>query len=412
MHSKTFIHQLHHILMQDGLSEWIRWADDDIGIFIIKPNAPDFSVKVLKRFFKHGNVSSFVRQLHMYGFHKLPQPASTGASTVQESSKSEIEWRFTHHSHDFRKDASEAQLKRIHRKSNNIGKDGKRRNVLSPVCVSYLGPLRDAASEASAAEMSRKTSLPQPLMPQNRRSPLSPAQLQPIQHSQSFSQLQHQIPLTIPSNVPTHMSTSVTPIPPTIPAPIPAPIPSTAASHIGTNPLHSHTIPISSPVPRVSGSSLYSTSPYPSVSYQSGFGQTSFQAHTMYHYEQNLGILIRTMLQMCDALSCADNNVTEHLERIKLLKLELLTTESNWNMLFSHNSGTAGSSTSTATTNRFNSMGSYESQKNSIFSNPRFSKVQKVSLGGTTTQFSGNGSTSGDLDLNYPGHNYNEGRKK
>lgn len=106
------------------------------------------------------------------------------------------------------------------------------------------------------------------------------------------------------------------------------------------------------------------------------------------------------MLQMCDVLSADDSNIQEHLQRLKLFKLELMTTESNWNTLMANNSMTTKSSTASASTtasavNRFNSYGSLESQKNSIFSNPRFSKVQKVSLGGTTTQFpEGSGSVS------------------
>ncbi|MEI4867049.1 heat shock factor family protein, partial [Klebsiella pneumoniae] len=48
----------------------IRWSDDGDSFFV--PSADRFGKELLPRFFKHSNFGSFVRQLNMYGFHKVP----------------------------------------------------------------------------------------------------------------------------------------------------------------------------------------------------------------------------------------------------------------------------------------------------------------------------------------------------
>ncbi|CCE64321.1 hypothetical protein TPHA_0H01130 [Tetrapisispora phaffii CBS 4417] len=170
MPTRTFLHQLFSILAQENLNEWIYWTEDDDAVFAIKPYASQFSAKILKGYFKHGNVSSFVRQLHMYGFHKLSnsnnrskcQVSFLGVDNSLTASDPKIEpespefgkykekmsrpalpqdraktiWYFTHPSGVFHKNAETSDLDKIHRKSNSA-KDTKRKAGLTALTYNY-----------------------------------------------------------------------------------------------------------------------------------------------------------------------------------------------------------------------------------------------------------------------------------
>ncbi|KAI7902250.1 uncharacterized protein BX663DRAFT_436194 [Cokeromyces recurvatus] len=69
--------------------ELIRWSDDGLSFVVIRHE--EFAKRVLPRFFKHSNFSSFVRQLNMYGFHKVPHLQNGVLNTTGEAER----WEFS-----------------------------------------------------------------------------------------------------------------------------------------------------------------------------------------------------------------------------------------------------------------------------------------------------------------------------
>ncbi|EHY60598.1 Flocculation suppression protein [Exophiala dermatitidis] len=89
----AFIHKLYSMLEDRSISHLISWSSSNES-FVMSPSN-EFS-KVLAHYFKHTNISSFVRQLNMYGFHKVSDVFHTG------SSESAL-WEFKHGNGNFRK---------------------------------------------------------------------------------------------------------------------------------------------------------------------------------------------------------------------------------------------------------------------------------------------------------------------
>ncbi|CAL9734101.1 flocculation suppression protein [Monosporozyma servazzii] len=145
-HQKTvFIRKLYNILQDDDMKELIWWSDDGLS-FHIKPNET-FS-KALATYFKHSNITSFVRQLNIYGFQKVNNIVDTSVleQTNYETPTDHISkdsiitkheeiikiWEFKHSANLFRKGDTES-LKLIKRRSstrnsNNINNNNNNFN--------------------------------------------------------------------------------------------------------------------------------------------------------------------------------------------------------------------------------------------------------------------------------------------
>ena len=72
----AFIHKLYSMLEDQTIQHLISWSNTNES-FVMSPST-EFS-KVLASYFKHTNISSFVRQLNMYGFHKVSDVFHTGS---------------------------------------------------------------------------------------------------------------------------------------------------------------------------------------------------------------------------------------------------------------------------------------------------------------------------------------------
>ncbi|KAG1462000.1 hypothetical protein G6F56_005609 [Rhizopus delemar] len=87
--NNTFVHKLYNMVIDIQYQHLIAW--NYTGLSFVVCNILEFSRDVLPKHFKHNNFSSFVRQLNMYGFHKVNK-SPKGHRTLAENQI----WEFSH----------------------------------------------------------------------------------------------------------------------------------------------------------------------------------------------------------------------------------------------------------------------------------------------------------------------------
>lgn len=109
----AFLNKLFGMINSSETDPWVHWNDE--GTSFIIPSAQDLAEHVLGRHFKHNNFASFVRQLNMYGFHKVPH---LNHGVLHNDGLPEV-WEFTNE--NFQRDRPE-NMKYIVRKKGEAEK--------------------------------------------------------------------------------------------------------------------------------------------------------------------------------------------------------------------------------------------------------------------------------------------------
>ncbi|OCH86530.1 hypothetical protein OBBRIDRAFT_737805 [Obba rivulosa] len=90
MGTNNFVTKLYQMINDPKSAQFITWTE--LGTSFVVQNVGEFSRTILGSHFKHNNFSSFVRQLNMYGFHKINR-----TPRAQRTSADVQTWEFSHH---------------------------------------------------------------------------------------------------------------------------------------------------------------------------------------------------------------------------------------------------------------------------------------------------------------------------
>lgn len=92
-----FVAKLFRMVDEDASTGLIHWTPTGKSFLVANPE--EFSKQILPKYFKHNNFSSFVRQLNMYGFHKVPPTgfgAAVSAGGLVSVPDATSNWEFAH----------------------------------------------------------------------------------------------------------------------------------------------------------------------------------------------------------------------------------------------------------------------------------------------------------------------------
>ncbi|EIJ87573.1 hypothetical protein NEPAR06_1315 [Nematocida parisii] len=118
--STEFIEKLYSMLEDVQNQPYIQWTGQGTSFLIINPT--DFGRCMLNKHFKHGNLSSFVRQLNKYDFHKIKSQECILKQFGQQV------WEFKH---NYFQRGRDDMLKHIVRKKSNADKRFKTSREMS-----------------------------------------------------------------------------------------------------------------------------------------------------------------------------------------------------------------------------------------------------------------------------------------
>nr|GAT61262.1 transcriptional factor [Mycena chlorophos] len=113
----AFLNKLYQMVGDAETNHLIEWADDGDSFYVY--NQEQFARDVLPHWFKHQNFASFVRQLNMYGFHKVPHLQQG----VLKSDADAEYWNFEHV--NFRRDQPDLLCLIQRKKSANVPDEDK-----------------------------------------------------------------------------------------------------------------------------------------------------------------------------------------------------------------------------------------------------------------------------------------------